>query len=326
MRFFSAFNLAGTKSFRLSSRKLMGEYGGNGQNIPESVREYLVADHGKVILQRDQSGAEALIVSHLARPGNYLELFKVGIKPHTYLALNIFIDKFAAWAGVPKSELALKSPAQLKALGDLWVRLNTYISSHEDNTAEYALGKMTAHAKSYDMGPNTFQLNVLQRSGGRIRLTLQEAKQFLLTFEALFPEIIEWQNEIRRQLKDTRTLCNLFGHPRVFHGRWTSELFREALSFIPQSTVGVLTSIAVTDIQQQIEDGTLEGDLLLNVHDAIVMQVPDNEECIRHAMFAMDCAFKRPLPSRHSGTFTMKSEGMYGPTWAKHTMKKWKDN
>jgi DNA polymerase I-like protein with 3'-5' exonuclease and polymerase domains len=325
MRFFSAFNLAGTKSFRLSSRKFLSEYGGNGQNVPESIREYLVADPGKVILQRDQSGAEALIVAHLARPGNYFELFNVGIKPHTYLALNIFIDKFSAWAKHLPDRYQMKSPRELASLGE-WPDINKYISGHPDNDAEYALGKMTAHAKSYDMGAQTFQLNVLQRSGGRIRLSLNDAKKFLTTFEILFPEIIEWQNEIRETLRKARVLTNLFGYPREFHGRWTPELFREALSFIPQSTVGVLTSIAVTLLQQKIERERLAWDLLFNVHDAVVMQVPDDMEHIKYAMKAMDDAFRQPLASRHSGVFYMKSEGMYGPTWAKKTMKKWKDN
>ena len=65
MRFVCSFDVAGTKSYRLSSRKLFGDYGGNAQNIPESIREYLVADPDHVILQVDQSGAEALIVAYL---------------------------------------------------------------------------------------------------------------------------------------------------------------------------------------------------------------------------------------------------------------------
>jgi DNA polymerase I-like protein with 3'-5' exonuclease and polymerase domains len=325
MRFFSAFNLAGTKSFRLSSRKFLSDYGGNGQNQPESIRQYLVADAGKVIIQRDQSGAEALIVAHLARPGNYLQLFQHGIKPHTYIALNIFIEKFSTWAGHSQDRYYLKSPKELTALPE-WKDLNAYISGDEANAAEYALGKMTAHAKSYDMGANTFRINVLQRSAGRIRLTAEQAKQFLTTFEVLFPEIIEWQTEIKEELRSKRVLTNLFGHPRQFYQRWSAELFREALSFKPQSTVGVLTSYAETEVQQKIEAEGLDWDVLLNVHDALVMQVPNDENNIRYAMATLDKAFKRPLPSRHSGTFVMKSEGMYGPSWAKSSMKKWKDN
>lgn len=324
-RFFAAYNIAGTKNYRLSSRKFLGEYGGNGQNEPESIREFLVADPGKVIIQRDQSGAEALIVAHLARPGKYLELFKVGIKPHTYLALNIFYEKYAAWLGKDKSAFYLRTPAELVAQ-DWWAGLNKYISKHPDNDSEYALGKMTAHAKSYDMGAGTFQENVLQRSQGRIRLSKEEAKKFLETFELLFPEIIEWQQEIKEELRLNRVLYNLFGHPRSFNQPWSAELFREALAFKPQSTVGVLTSMAETDMQDLIERMDLPWDMLFNVHDALVMQVPDDEAHIARANKELDAAFSRPLTGRNGVQFRMKSEGMYGPSWAKSTMKTWKDN
>lgn len=325
MRFYSAYNVAGTKSFRLSSRQFLSEYGGNAQNQPESIREYLIADPGKVILQRDQSGAEAMIVSRLSKAGNYRRLFALGIKPHTYLALNIFAEKFARHTGFPASRYLGLSPDALVLLPE-WPDLNTYISSHPDNDREYKLGKITAHAKSYAMGAATFQLNTLQQSGGLIRLSLKESKHFLGTFEFLFPEIIEWQQEIRDTVRTTRKLHNLFGHPRNFHKQWSEELFREALSFIPQSTVGVLTSIAATKIQSKIESEHRDWDLLVNAHDALVMQVPDSHDEIRDAMEALDAGFRQPLLDREGNTYYMKSEGMYGPTWAKKTMKKWKDN
>ena len=66
--------------------------------------------------------------------------------------------------------------------------------------------------------------------------------------------------------------------------------------------------------------------MLFNVHDALVMQVPDDLEHIANAMKALDTAFRRPLVGRDGKVFYMKSEGKVGPAWGKSTMKDWKDN
>jgi len=187
-RYTSIFDVSGTKSFRLSAKQMFGEIGGNLQNLPEDMRSFMVADEGKLLFQVDQSGAEALIVAYLAERGNYRELFDVGIKPHTYLALNIFIDKFRGT--YPKDRYLFRKPSELVQLPE-WQKLNKFISKDESNVTEYQLGKKIAHAKSYGMGPITFRKNVLQESQGEILLSSQECKHFLSMFELLFPEIIE---------------------------------------------------------------------------------------------------------------------------------------
>lgn len=313
MRFVCSFDVAGTKSYRLSSRKLFGAFGNNAQNVPESVRECLIADPGHSIFQVDQAGAEALIVAYLCRAGNYRELFDVGIKPHVYLALNIFTDKFRG--KYPRERYQFRRPVELAQLPE-WKELNNTIKHAE---VEYALGKMTAHAKAYDMKAPTFRLNVLQKSQGTITLSLDDAKHFLNTYDSLFPEILEWQTAIETEVSNGRVLTNLFGFPRLFAGRWSEELKREAYSFIPQSTVGCLTSVAAAELQQAIEQNNWRCDLLANVHDALVGQC-------RHGLEETVCrfiqsSFGRPLTTAQGETLRMKSEAMIGPTWAKKTMK-----
>ena len=313
-RYASSFDIAGTKSFRLSARKLFGDTGGNVQQVPEELRQYFTADPGKSIVQVDQSGAEALVVAYLAEPGNYRQLFDVGIKPHPYLALNIFVDKFRG--SHPKDRYQFKTPAELIDLPE-WPKLNKFISKDDSNADEYALGKMTAHAKSYNMGPKTFRLAVLQRSKGRIVLSLAEAKNFLNMFEKLFPEVIEWQGRLITQVSQDRKLYNLFNYPRGFFGRWSTELQREALSYIPQSTIGCLTSITFTELFNYALANSLNWDLLFNVHDAVVAQVPTAD--IQHFTTKCQQLFSRPIPAPY-GTITMKSEAMAGPCWMKSKM------
>jgi len=314
-RYTSIFDVSGTKSFRLSSKQMFGEYGGNLQNLPEDMRSFMIPDAGKSIFQVDQSGAEALIVAHLAEKGTYRELFDVGIKPHTYLALNIFTDKFRGTQ--PKSRYQFKKPRELLELPE-WKELNKFISKDPGNVTEYQLGKRIAHAKSYGMGPNTFRLNVLQETQGSLLLSFQDCKNFLAMFEQLFPEIIAWQARLISETIANRRLYNLFGYPREFCGRWNNELEREALSYIPQSTVGVLTSIVITEAFAYAKTHNKNWDFLVNVHDAVVGQAPHEE--IPEVCRLIRDLFARPLTAPSGEVFHMKSEAMAGPTWNKNEM------
>lgn len=316
-RYTSAFSITGTESYRLSSRKILGIYGGNEQNLSENARQYLIADPGKAIIQVDQAGAEALVVAHLCRRGNYMRLFELGIKPHTYLALNIFIDDFRG--NHPRERYQFRTPDELFELPE-WAELNETISSNPAHVTKYQLGKKVAHAKAYRMGPQTFRMQALKESQGAIRLSLAEAKSFLRTYDILLPEIGEWHLEVIEELSNTRILRNLFGFPRTFHGRMCEELTRKAVSYVPQSTVGVLTSMVFTEMQAYAEREGRDWEMLINAHDAVVAQAPVDE--------AVECAtmiaelFRRPIQAPKGTVLRMKSEASIGPTWAKKDMKK----
>jgi hypothetical protein len=90
MRNTCSYAIAGTNTFRLSSKKVLNNWGGNLQNIEKSVRKIYIPDDGMMFVQVDQSGAEALIVAYCGVAGKYRDLFIHGVKPHTYLALRLF--------------------------------------------------------------------------------------------------------------------------------------------------------------------------------------------------------------------------------------------
>ena len=310
MRITTAFRLSGTKSFRRAASKLFGTYGTNLQNPSHTLMESIEADPGKILLQADQDGAEARVVAHEAAYGNYRELFQVGVKPHTYLALQVFIDKFRG--EYPRDRYYGKTPAQLVALPE-WRVLDKFIKKDPANEREYKLGKLTAHAKSYDMGPRTFQINVLEKSEGAICLTFAQAKEYLGMFETLFPEVIEWQRNIKERLFATRELRNLFGYPRHFYGKWNDGLVREAYSWIPQSTVGIITSLAICELGEFIDANDLDWDILNDKHDSIMMQVPIAEKL--DGARALHRALRRPLRSTTGVDYFMEAEVSSGPNW-----------
>jgi hypothetical protein len=273
----------------------------------------IIPEDNHVFLQGDQAGAEALIVAYECRRARFRKLFELGIKPHSYTALQIFTDKFRG--DHPRSRYQAVDPETLVTYPE-YKPLFTQI---KESQREYDLGKRVRHARNYKMGPRTFQTNCLEMSEGLVNLSYHEAKDFLETDSLVFPELVEWQtNDIEKKLRDTRVLYNLFGYPRQFTGIWSEALVRDACAFIPQSTVGTITNIAFTELHWKIIKEKLPWHLLNNKHDSILIEVPDTAEHREHGKIALLNALQRDLKSTRGEEYKMKAEIAAGYNWAKY--------
>lgn len=332
MRYPTQYKITGTRSFRLGAAMWFGDYGGNLQNPGKSIIEIYCAPAGRVIVQADQAGAEALVVAYECKPGNYRALFQNGIKPHTFLAMHIFgdtrTDWFAGddektvdantqfWKGAiePCAFWLSKSPAELKACAN-WKKLDSRIKSSDK---EYAIGKRTAHGKSYRMGWRTYQLANLKQSDGTLVLNRRECIDFLAKFDVLFPEVIEGQTETEYKVRSSRELRNKFGHPRRFEKILTDSYIREAISWVPQSTVGCLTHQAFINVQNLIErDRRTQWDLVSNKHDSLAVECPvsDADDVARILLSEL----RVPFAGRDGVEYTMGAEAAVGRNWGKKT-------
>lgn len=310
-RLVTTFKQAGTRSFRLGSSKLFGEFGGNAQNPDKETLEiFIPSAPDRSFVQADQAGAEALVVAYISAAGNYRALFQNGIKPHTYLALHIFHEQYKdIWPfHAPRSDYLNAKIAELPKLSG-WQELSVAIA---DSGKPYDIGKRTAHAKSYRMGPRTFQMSALKQSEGKLNLSFREAKVYLATFEVLFPEVIAWQAEIEAEVRSKRVLHNLFGFPRTFNRVINDGYIREAISFIPQSTVACITHRAIVKTQRYIEENNLDWHVLNNKHDSYLLETPDSE--IKDAAKFMISSLGVTIRGRDC-EFTMRSEVKAGKNW-----------
>lgn len=317
-RFVTTFKPAGTRSFRLAASQFMGEYGGNAQNPPPCVSRILTARPGYRFVQPDQSGAEALIVAMLAKPGRYRALFENGVKPHTFLALHLFAAYHSEWfIGLESATryLAALEPADLVKIPG-WSTLKTRIEKAPPPNHPYYIGKRTAHARSYKMGWITFQKSVLRDTEGGLALPAADCKRFLTGFDRLFPEIIELQNEIIELAKTTRELVNLFGFPRRFERTFTHGYEREIISWIFQSTVGCLTTEAILKIEDDVIIPERRAwNVLNNKHDSLLLEVPE-ADVPEAARISRDVIAGFELTGRDGVKFRMKSEVKVGTNWA----------
>lgn len=308
MRFLTQYKPAGTISFRQAASKRF-KFGNNAQNVAKPVLQMFIPDEGMELFQADQAGAEAKIVAYEAEAGNLRALFEEGIKPHVFVALHLFIEKFR---GKKPATYYTKCPVrELKKLPE-WKELYALI---KNSGIEYDLGKRTCHASNYCQGPNTFRMKVLEETDGQLLLSLEEATLFLSMYKVLFPEVVAWQERTARRIQDTKLLRNLFGFPRFFARQMTDSYIRDAISWVPQSTVGTLTNIAMTELQDFIDTNKRNWIILNNKHDSLLVEGPSDEA---GAIRATMCGFlEKELVSTLGVKYKMGTEFQRGMNWGK---------
>ncbi len=244
-----SYNVAGTKTFRLSSSENAFASGTNLQNITAGDEEILeegehkkgprhiripncrklfVPDPGKVLLDVDLERADLQIVVWEAGDEKLKSILREGANVHIENAKDIFnvqhVDK----------------------------------SSSPDSM--YHKAKQGVHATNYGAKPRTLSQH--------LGITVHEADQFQKRWFLAHPEIREWHNSVERQLMETRTVRNRFGFRNVFFDR-IEEVLPKALAWIPQSTVALVINMG----WRNIEDNLPWAEVLMQVHDSLVMQL-----------------------------------------------------
>lgn len=239
----SAYNPVGTKSGRLSSHRTIWGTGTNMQNQPPEMKRYLLADEGYVLYEVDLSQAENRCVAYFSPEPSMIKAFETGMDIHRLTASLIF--------NKPYDEVS-NEPGSCPLAGGRY--------------SERFWGKKANHALNYGLGYRTFALYY--------ELPENEAKFIVERYHAAYPAIRQGYHEwVREQLAHNRTLTNPFGRRRVFLGRWGGELFKEAYSFLPQSTVADI--INRRGLLPMYDDPLFRQVVLLNqVHDSIVFEIP----------------------------------------------------
>jgi len=238
-----SYNPVGTRSGRLSSGKTIFGTGTNLQNQPPIMKKYMIADDGYVIYNVDLSQAENRIVAYLGPDETMISAFESGRDIHSQTAGLVFnkpIDQISRKAG------------------------SCSIGSGE--YSERFWGKKANHGLNYDLSYKSFALIY--------EIPEKESKFIVERYHTAYPGVRKFQAAIRNQLEQNRTLTNCFGRNRVFMDRWADPMFKEAYSFLPQSTVadminewGMIYIYNNTKVFGKVE-------ILNQVHDSIVFQIP----------------------------------------------------
>ena len=329
--------------------------GGNLQNIEKSMREIYIPDGFtdalkdkcsyymssgdlsifteeelmslRIFVQTDQSGAEALGVAYLCKDGDFRQLFIHGIKPHVYVAIHVFRDIWKkkmreySVAGDVKCDIdeILNTPIKDLKSNPYWKDLDRLVKDSDNWSLDqryYYLAKQTCHSANYGITPQPFRMNILEKSGGKIVISMEDADHFIETYHSLFPEIRDWHRRLRTQVELTKMMYNLHGHPYMVTSHEIQETqWKELFAWIPQSSIGMITNIAYARLQEYIESNNLPWDNMVNCHDSILSQCPVGQEKLLGAKQQefIEQSFVSPVDS---APFRMRSETQYGFNWS----------
>lgn len=278
-------NIAGTKSGRFSSSETPWETGTNSQNIPSrdasspyNFRPIIIPDPGKILLQVDLKNAEARVAAWLAHEETQIRIFETGGDIYTQLASLIFHQDI------------------------------TKLPDAERKRMRY-LGKKGALSFNYGMAPTTFVDVCLLESD--LVITPDEARRIHAGFFAAFPRIRIWHESLQGQLKKTRKLVTPWGRERLFHGWLNDDTYREAYSYVPQSTV-----VDALNTAWQSLDGArrhIDFQILQQGHDSLLIQVAEADLLALRA--EIDRAFGAARFHIHGIERTIPWDVSIGPSW-----------
>lgn len=239
--------ITGTVSGRIATEKTFFGTGANLQNQPYLFKYYLISDPDWILCECDLAKAEAHVVAYLTQDANMIEAFESGIDVHSFNASKIF--------NVPIEEVIHEAKTK---------------KSDQRSTMRF-MGKKVVHASNYQMGPQTFSD---QLATEEIFKSQSECKQLLQNYTDRFPGLKRWHRQIEEEVSKTRILYNLFNRPRRFLGDMNAALFRNAYSYIPQSTVAELLNRGIIKAANDPRLGRAAFNLrlLTTVHDSVVFQ------------------------------------------------------
>ena len=100
-------------------------------------------------------------------------------------------------------------------------------------------------------------------------ITVHNADRAQAAWFGAHPGIKRWHERTEHQLRTTRSVSNRFGYRRFYFDR-IEGLLPEALAWVPQSTVAVVTNLGIVNLDANIP----EVQILIQVHDSIVFQFP----------------------------------------------------
>lgn len=102
-------------------------------------------------------------------------------------------------------------------------------------------------------------------------ITIHEAERFQARWFSAHPAIREWHNRILSELQSRRYVENAFGYRRFYFDRIEGVL-KEALAWIPQSTVAIAVNLGILQVIERLRQFDVQ--FLLQVHDSAVFQWP----------------------------------------------------
>lgn len=292
-RFHYSLNVGVTSTHRYSSNKDQFGRGGNVQNITEKHRHIFIADPGYELVYADLKQAESNIIAHKAGDEAYIEAHVIG-DTHTYVCRLVWPEGVGGekWTGDIKKDKKIAQSHRPK-----W-------DDREGHDFRYQ-SKAVQHGSNLGLTPYGMAIQK--------RIPVEAASSGQGRYFKAFPGIRSYQNFIRSSVENQEPIMSPLGVRFKLFGRpWDESTYKEALAVIPQSTVGHIVSIGIYRIWHQLP----EVQLLAQVHDAILMQIPKGRyELIYDVMELMNVPVPIEDVNGKTRTTIIETEAAVGANW-----------
>ena len=219
----------------------------NLQNIPVRTPEGLAIracfkpqKPGWSFVGADYSQIELRLLAHFSQDPELVKAFKTGQDVHTYTASLIF--------SIPPEEVDPEMRAQAKTVnfGVLY------------GQSPYGLSQ-------------------------QLGISMQEASDFIKTYFQRYPKVLQYIEECKAKVRETGIAETLNGRQRAIpemnnkNPMIRSAAERLAVNTPLQGTAADLIKGAMIEIDKAIHKRKLEGKMILQIHDELIFEVPDNE-------------------------------------------------
>jgi DNA polymerase I len=239
-RIHASFNQTVAATGRLSSSDP------NLQNIPirtpqgRQIRHAFVAEEGHLLLSADYSQVELRVLAHLSQDEGLVEAFRTGRDVHAATAERIF--------GVPM------------ALVDSGMR---------DRAKTVNFGVI------YGMGA--------PRLARGLGISFAEARSFIEAYFDRMPGVKRYLDEVLAQARVDGYVTTIFGRRRIVRGlggndsRLRAQAERIVYNTPIQGSAADVIKRAMLAVSRELERGQFRSRMILQVHDELVLEVPEDE-------------------------------------------------
>ena len=218
----------------------------NLQNIPvrteegRKIREAFIAKPNSVMVSADYSQIELRIMAHIAEDESLLKAFAAGEDIHKATAAEMF-----------------------------------HVSLDQVTSEQRRYAKVINFGLIYGM--SAFGL------AGNLGIERSAAQQYIDTYFARYPGVADYMAKTRVLAKEHGYVETVFGRRlwlpeiRSANGMRRQGAERAAINAPMQGTAADLIKLAMIAVQTWIEQNNLETSMLLQVHDELVLEVPQHE-------------------------------------------------